>query len=606
MDEKEYTKSFDLGIWKRLLPILARFRKYMIAMVVLNLFSASVDVCLPLFQKYAIANFIGKGTLAGLAPFTLSYAGTILFQSLLVVAVCRMSMYVEMYLGRDLRKDLFRHLQELSLSYYNVTPVGYPLTRLTGDTFKIAGMVAWGLQDISDCFFYIIGSFAAMLLLDWRLALVVIIIVPVIAALTGYFQPRILAWNRKVRKQNSKITGAFNEGITGARTIKTLVVEERSTRDFRALTEDMRASGVKAARLNAVYIPLTLFFSSMAVAIVLLRGGYLNVDQVLDLATLSAFITYAMGIFEPVQVLTANLAEFIALQASIERVTDLLNEQPLVTDSPEVIAKYGDSFDPKRENWEPIRGDIEFRDVTFRYPDGGENVLEHFNLNIPAGTTVAIVGETGAGKSTLVNLACRFFEPTEGQILIDGKDYRQRSQLWLHSNIGYVLQSPHLFSGSVRENIRYGRLDATQEEIEAAAKAVSADKVVAKLEQGWDSDVGEEGGKLSTGEKQLISFARAVLADPRIFVLDEATSSIDTQTEQDIQNAIDHLLRDRTSFLIAHRLSTIRKADLILVVRDGRIVEQGTHESLLRAEGYYHDLYSKQFAQESQAKVLGA
>ena len=606
MDEKEYTKAFDLGIWKRLLPIIARFKKYMIGMVVLNLFSAAVDVCLPLFQKYAIANFIGKGSLAGLAPFTLSYAGTILFQSILVVCVCRMSMYVEMYLGRDLRRDLFRHLQELSLSYYNVTPVGYPLTRLTGDTFRIGGMIAWGLQDISECFFYIAGSFAAMLFLNWRLALVVIIIVPIIAALTGYFQPRILAWNRKIRKQNSKITGAFNEGITGAKTIKTLVVEDRSTRDFQALTEDMRASGVKAARLNAVYIPLTLFFSTMTVAIVLLQGGYLNVDQVLDLATLSAFITYATGIFEPVQALTGNLAEFIALQASIERVTDLLNEQPLVTDSPEVVEKYGDCFDPKRENWEPIRGDIEFRDVTFRYPDGGENVLEHFNLNIPAGTTVAIVGETGAGKSTLVNLACRFFEPTEGQILIDGRDYKQRSQLWLHSNIGYVLQSPHLFSGSVRENIRYGRLDATQEEIEAAAHAVSADKVVAKLESGWDSDVGEEGGKLSTGEKQLISFARAVLADPRIFVLDEATSSIDTQTEQDIQNAIDHLLRDRTSFLIAHRLSTIRKADLILVVRDGKIVEQGTHESLLKAQGYYRDLYSKQFAQESAAKVLGA
>ena len=254
--------------------------------------------------------------------------------------------------------------------------------------------------------------------------------------------------------------------------------------------------------------------------------------------------------------------------------------------------------------WEPIRGEIEFRDVTFRYPDGGDNVLEHFSLHIPQGATVAIVGETGAGKSTLVNLACRFFEPTEGQILIDGVDYRQRSQLWLHSNIGYVLQDPHLFSGTVRENIRYGKLDASDAEVEAAARAVSADTVVEKLDKGWDSDVGEGGGRLSTGQKQLISFARAVLADPRIFVLDEATSSIDTQTEQLIQQAIDHLLRDRTSFLIAHRLSTIRKADMILVVRDGRIVEQGTHQELLRRRGYYHDLYSKQFAEESAARIL--
>ena len=271
----------------------------------------------------------------------------------------------------------------------------------------------------------------------------------------------------------------------------------------------------------------------------------------------------------------------------------------------EVIARYGDAFHPKRENWEPLRGDIEFRDVTFRYPDGGEDVLSHFSLKIPAGTTVAIVGETGAGKSTLVNLACRFFEPTSGQILIDGRDYRERSQLWLHSNIGYVLQNPHLFSGSVRENIRYGKLDATDDEVEAAARAVSVDTVVAKLENGWDSDVGEGGDRLSTGEKQLISFARAVLADPRIFVLDEATSSIDTQTEQLIQNAIDHLLTNRTSFLVAHRLSTIRKADVILVVKDGHIVEQGKHEELLRRKGYYHDLYSKQFAQESAARILG-
>ena len=605
-DEKEYTQSFDLNIWKRLLPTVARFKKYAVGMIVFCGLSAVVDVSLPLFQKYAISHFIGGNTLDGLGPFIASYAVGILLMSLLCVTSTRAAMHIEMYMGRDLRRDLFQHLQTLSLSFYNVTPVGYLLTRVMNDTNRIAGNVAWGLMDIADALFYVAGTFIAMLLLDWRLALVVIVIVPVVAALTGWFQPRILHWNRKVRKLNSKITGAFNEGITGAKTSKTLVIEDQSIAAFRDLTGTMRASGVRAARLNAVYIPLTLFFSTMAVAIVLLRGGFLVVEQVLDIATLSAFITYAMGIFEPVQNLTGNLAEFIALQASIERVTGLLEEQPQITDTPEVIEKYGDAFHPKRENWEPLEGEIEFKDVTFRYPDGGDNVLEHFSLRIPAGATVAIVGETGAGKSTLVNLACRFFEPTQGQILIDGRDYRERSQLWLHSNIGYVLQSPHLFSGTVRDNIRYGRLDATDAEVEAAARAVSADTVVAKLPNGWDSGVGEGGDRLSTGEKQLISFARAVLADPRIFVLDEATSSIDTQTEQLIQQAIDHLLRDRTSFLIAHRLSTIRKADMILVVRDGKIVEQGTHESLLKARGYYHDLYSKQFAEENAAKVLGA
>ena len=603
-DEQEYTKSFDLKIWKRLFPFLKNYRWDFVGMLVFNGVCALVDVILPLFQRYAIANFIETDTLQGLWPYALTYLAVIVLQCLSVVAFARNSMRIEMRRGRDMRDKLFHHRQTLSFSFYKVTPVGYLLTRVMSDTNRIAGMIAWNFTDILWALFYVGGSFASMLLLNWKLALVVILIVPVMAVLTGYFQNRILHWNRKVRKLNSRITGAFNEGITGAKTTKTLVMEDQSSDAFNELTGKMKDSGIRAARLNAVYIPLVLFFSTMAVAIVLLRGGHLVLSQVLELATLSVFTSYAVGIFEPIQMTAANIAEFISLQASIERVTDLLDKEPQVKDSPEVEAKYGDAFHPKRENWEPLHGEIAFRDVTFRYPDGGEDVLQHFSLHIPQGTTVAIVGETGAGKSTLVNLACRFFEPTGGQILIDGVDYRERSQLWLHSNIGYVLQNPHLFSGTVKENIRYGRLDATDAEIEAAAKAVSADTVVSKLEKGWDSDVGEGGDRLSTGEKQLISFARAVLADPRIFVLDEATSSIDTQTEQLIQNAIDHLLKDRTSFLIAHRLSTIRKADLILVVKDGKIVEQGKHEELLRKKGYYHDLYSKQFAEESQAKIL--
>lgn len=604
-DEREYTQSFDLRIWKRLSPFLRRYRAAFVGMLAFNGVCALVDVVIPLFQKYAMHQFIEGQTLQGLWPYALAYLAAIVISALSVVAFSRNSMHIEMNLGRDMRNHLFHHLQTLSFSFYNVTPVGYLLTRVMSDTNRIAGMIAWNFTDILWSLFYVLGAFGAMLLLNWRLALVILLIVPAMAVLTWYFQNRILAWNRKVRKLNSRITGSFNEGITGAKTTKTLVTEEKVTREFRALTGEMKQAGVSAARLNAVYIPLVLFISTMAVAIVLLRGGHMVLEQALELTTLSTFVTYAVGIFEPIQMTAANIAELISMQASIERVTDLMDEKPQVCDSPEVIAKYGDAFHPHRENWEPLQGEIEFRDVTFRYPDGGENVLEHFNLHIPQGTTVAIVGETGAGKSTLVNLACRFFEPTQGQILIDGVDYRQRSQLWLHSNIGYVLQNPHLFSGTVRENIRYGKLDATDQEVEAAAKAVSADMVVEKLEKGWDSDVGEGGDRLSTGEKQLISFARAVLADPRIFVLDEATSSIDTQTEQLIQNAIDHLLQNRTSFLIAHRLSTIRKADLILVVRDGKIVEQGKHEELLRRKGYYHALYSKQFAEESAAQILG-
>ena len=425
-------------------------------------------------------------------------------------------------------------------------------------------------------------------------------IVPALAVLTWYFQNKILRWNRKVRKINSRITSGYNEGIMGAQTSKTLVIEDKNLEEFQETVERCVTAAIRAARLSAVYVPLILFCGSLATAIVLGRGGQMVMDNLLMIGTLSAFTSYAVGIFEPIQQLARNLAELISIQANIERVVTLLDQEPTVTDSPEVAEKYGDTLHPKKENWEPIRGDIEFQDVSFHYPDGKEEVLSHFNLKVPAGTTIAIVGETGAGKSTLVNLACRFFEPTGGKILIDGKDYRERSQLWLHSNIGYVLQSPHLFSGTIEENIRYGRLDATEEEIREAARAVSVDMIVEKLEKGYQTEVGEGGSRLSTGEKQLISFARAILADPRIFVLDEATSSIDTQTEQLIQKATEKLLKGRTSFIIAHRLSTIRHADLILVVRDGKIMEQGKHEELLDQKGYYYHLCRQQFQEEQQ------
>ena len=298
------------------------------------------------------------------------------------------------------------------------------------------------------------------------------------------------------------------------------------------------------------------------------------------------------------------IADLITVKVNVERLTTLLETKSDVSDTPEVIEKYGDTFNPKTENWEPLYGDIEFRDVTFKYPDGDEYVLEHFNLKVPQGTNVAIVGETGAGKSTLVNLVCRFYEPTSGRVLIDGRDARERSVGWLHSHIGYVLQTPHLFSGTVRENLLYGRQNATDDELDAACKSVNADKVIARLENGYDSVIGEGGNNLSTGEKQLLSFARAILADPAIFVLDEATSSIDTLTEKLIQDAIEKLMRGRTSFIIAHRLSTIRSADVILAVHGGKIVESGTHEQLLAKRGYYYNLYIRQFREESAKSSL--
>ncbi len=368
---------------------------------------------------------------------------------------------------------------------------------------------------------------------------------------------------------------------------------------FNHTAREMEFVSVRGAHYRALFASVISFASFTALALVLWQGGRITIEGVIELGTLSVFMTYALGMMEPVQWIVRSISDLITVQVNVERFSTLMETQSDVRDSKEVEAVYGNSFEPKTENWEPLYGEITFDDVSFKYPDGEEFVLEHFNLHVPQGTNIAIVGETGAGKSTLVNLVCRFFEPTSGRILIDGVDARKRSQLWLHSNIGYVLQTPHLFSGSVLDNLRYGNLNATMEEIEAAVKSVSMEEIIAKMDQGYDSDVGEGGDLLSTGEKQLLSFARAILAEPRIFVLDEATSSIDTVTE-----AIAHLMKGRTSFVIAHRLSTIRQADLILVIRDGKIVERGVHKELIAKRGEYYHLYTKQYQEEALRQAV--
>lgn len=597
-------KSFNTKVWMKLIPFFKPYTRMMIGIIIFMLLSAFIDILMPLFQKYAVDNFIVPSKTEGLISFIILYGATLIMQVINIVIFARLAIKIEMRLGYDLRETVFTHLQKLSLSYYNTTPVGYIMARVLSDTNKIGTMIAWGLVDVFWAIAYVIGVFIAMFFLNYKLALLVIIVVPAMALITMYFQKRILETNRELRKINSKMTGEFNEGITGARTTKTLVIEDNNYSKFRKVTESMNMKSMRMAKLNAIFIPIIVFFGSAATAIVLARGGHLTINGLIQLGTLSAFLSYAINIFEPIQQLARIFAEVVSLQANIERVTELMEKDPLIKDRDDVVEKYGDNINPKKENWESIKGDIEFKNVTFKYPDGDEEVLKNFNLRIPAGTNVAIVGETGAGKSTLVNLACRFFEPTEGQILIDGKDYRERSQLWLHSNIGYVLQNPHLFSGTIKENIRYGRLDATDEEIEKASKIVSVDTVIEKLEEGYNSQVGEGGDRLSTGEKQLISIARAILADPRIFVLDEATSSIDTNTERLIQKGIDYLLKGRTSFIIAHRLSTIKKADLILVVKDGKVAERGKHKDLIDKKGYYYNLYTKQIEEEKTLEVL--
>ena len=579
---------------RKLAPYLRPYYKTIAVMVILGVFSSLADSIYPLFTSYALDTFVAGKTLRGIVPFSLLY--------LLLMAVTEAVNYyclykcgvVEMKVDRDLRNASFNHLQTLSFSYFNQNNVGYIHARVMSDTGKIGELVAWRLMDFVWEASYILFVIVMMLAINVRLAAWTLLIVPAGVLIITYFQRRLVEGNRKIREINSTITGNFNEGITGARSIRTLVIEKLMQRDFEKDTTRMRKASIKTTHYSALFASVVTMLSSFALALVLWRGGKLTMQGVIRLGTLSVFMSYAVGMLEPVQNVIQTLAAFISIQVNIERFTKLLEVKSDVADSKEVIEKYGDNFTAKKENWEPLHGDVEFRDVSFRYPDGKELVLDHFNLKVQQGTNVAIVGETGAGKSTLVNLVCRFYEPTSGQVLIDGKDVRLRSQLWLHSSIGYVLQSPHLFSGTVRDNLRYGKPDASDEEIWQALHTVAAEYVVRKMDKGLDSEVGEGGDLLSTGEKQLLSFARAILADPRLLILDEATASIDTVTEKAIQDAIRTVIKGRTSFVIAHRLSTITNADIILAVKDGKIVEQGTHAQLMARKGYYYELYMRQ------------
>ena len=579
---------------RKLAPYLRPYYKTIAVMVILGVFSSLADSIYPLFTSYALDTFVAGKTLRGIVPFALLY--------LLLMAVTEAVNYyclykcgvVEMKVDRDLRNASFNHLQTLSFSYFNQNNVGYIHARVMSDTGKIGELVAWRLMDFVWEASYILFVIVMMLAINVRLAAWTLLIFSAGVLIITYFQRRLVEGNRKIREINSTITGNFNEGITGARSIRTLVIEKLMQRDFEKDTTRMRKASIKTTHYSALFASVVTMLSSFALALVLWRGGKLTMNGVIRLGTLSVFMSYAVGMLEPVQNVIQTLAAFISIQVNIERFTKLLEVKSDVADSKEVIEKYGDNFTAKKENWEPLHGDVEFRDVSFRYPDGKELVLDHFNLKVQQGTNVAIVGETGAGKSTLVNLVCRFYEPTSGQVLIDGKDVRLRSQLWLHSSIGYVLQSPHLFSGTVRDNLRYGKPDASDEEIWQALHTVAAEYVVRKMDKGLDSEVGEGGDLLSTGEKQLLSFARAILADPRLLILDEATASIDTVTEKAIQDAIRTVIKGRTSFVIAHRLSTITNADIILAVKDGKIVEQGTHAQLMARKGYYYELYMQQ------------
>lgn len=602
--EKEKTQDgLSLDLWKKLLNYLFGYKKNLVIIAVCMLTLSVIDVSFPLMTRYAIDHFIEGQTTDGLAMFAALYGIMVIALAGTVYLFISQGAVVESGVIRTLRKIGFKKLQELSFSYYDKNAVGWMMARLTSDIQRLGEMLSWGLVD----FIWGLGMMTAivvvMLVVNWKLALITLSVIPLLIVVTVYFQKRILKASRHVRKINSQITGSFNEGIMGAKATKSLVAEDTQFDSFQKLAGKMKRASYHSALLSAVYLPLVLTIGSIGMALILQYGGYAISLGSLSIGKLVLFTNYAVLFYEPVREMARVYAELQMAQASAERLISMIETPLEIEDHPHVVAKYGTTFAPIRENWEPFKGAVTFKDVSFHYL-ADEPVLKNFNLSVEPGETIALVGETGSGKSTIVNLCCRFYEPVSGQILLDGVDYRERSQLWLHEEIGYVLQSPHLFSGTIRENIMYGKLDASEEELIAACQLTNAHDFIMKLEKGYETEVGEGGAMLSTGEKQLISFARAVIKNPRLFILDEATSSIDTETEQLIQNAIDNVLENRTSFIIAHRLSTIRSADKILVMKQGEVVESGTHEVLMALKGYYYQLYTQQFIDEEEMHVL--
>lgn len=601
--KEEPNRKFDKSVWKKLIPEIMCFKKEMIILCTFAIITAIIDVSLSYMTKLAIDHFIVGKTLVGLHYYIIGYFSLIVLLGASIFTFITYGGRIEVGLSYNIHKKGFNKIQELSMSYYDKNAVGWIMARMTSDVSKLGEFVSWSSLDMVWGLAMMTGILGVMLAVNFKLALITMAVTPILIVVSIYFQRKIITVQRVVRKMNSKITGAINEGIIGAKTTKTLVVEEKLMDEFKDMTGKMKNASIRSTIFSSLFQPIVINLGAIGTVLAIYHGGNGIIAGTISYGTLVLFINFSVQFFEPVREMARILAEMQSAQVAAERIYTLLEATTEIEEKEAVIKAYGSVMNPNYKAFEPLCGDIDFKDVTFRYKEG-ETVLEHLNLSFKQGQSIALVGETGSGKSTIVNLICRFYEPTEGEIWIDNKPIRDRNQSWIHQNIGYVLQSPHLFSGSIKDNIRYGNLAATDEDIIKAAKYVNAHEFILGLEKGYDSEVGEGGSLLSTGQKQLISFARAIIANPRIFVLDEATSSIDTESEMLIQLALQKVLEGRTSFIIAHRLSTIRSCDRILVIEKGHVIEDGTHDSLMKNKGHYYKLYTNQFIEENEEKLL--
>ena len=599
IEEKETSEKINKSVWKRILKEMWKYKLLSIGTIIFMIGAAFTET---MFVKFVCADglerFIDTGVGNDFYIFVVEMSLFIIILGAFTALFLYCAGNLERKFYANLTKETFSKLQNQPFSFFDRTSVGWLMARVSSDTARLGEIVSWGLVDIVYAIFKLLFIFIVMLGIQPKLALILLIIIPIVTVMAYFVNIAITKLSRKQRKINSEITAKLNEGISGAKTSKTLLLEKKNLDSFKETTNRYKKITIKIAFLQSSFYQVIAFSSALSLAFM----GYFGGMSGIDVAILFLFLTYATSFFEPVLSIARLSNDIKHAQVAAERVFNLNDIIPDIKDSPEVIEKYGDYLHFKKENWEDLKGDIEFEHVSFEYKKG-KNVLNDFNLKVKAGMSVALVGRTGAGKSTIINLLSRFYEPTSGTIYIDGKDYKERSVAWLHSYLGYVLQSPHLFSGTIMENIRYGNLNATDEMVYEAARIAQADEFINKLEDGYNTDVGEEGNRLSLGQKQLISFARAIIANPRILILDEATSSVDTETEYVIQQAIKNILQGRTSFVVAHRLSTIVNSDLILLIDDGKIVEQGTHQELMNLKGKYYKLYTNQFIEEKMKEL---